>query len=144
MPCLGCLKKYSVPPLLFCLCFPPGPTSRRRDSAAKSRLVGLCLQQCQGMQSMSCPVTRVCVPRSTSPELDRTRQAPWGAGGDKCQGIGNPGTILSADARAGGGRAGDGGEKGGWKVATLGWKNLEEYKGERDEKGWRRRGGRRL
>lgn len=40
--------------------------------------------------------------------------------------------------RGGGGRAEDGGERGvgGWKVVTLGWKNLEEYKGVSDEKGW--------
>lgn len=23
-----------------------------------------------------------------------------------------------------------------WKVVTVGWKNLEEYKGESNEKGW--------
>lgn len=34
-------------------------------------------------------------------------------------------------------------KEGGWKVATLGWKNLDEHKGESDEKGWQE-GGRRL
>lgn len=39
--------------------------------------------------------------------------------------------------RGGGGRAGDGGEsgEGGWKVLTFGWKNLEEYETESNEKG---------
>lgn len=54
----------------------------------------------------------------------------------RCQDIGNHGTIFS-NAWGGGGRVRGGGERrGGWKVATLGWKNLEEYKGESNEKGW--------
>lgn len=89
MPCLGCLKKYSVPPLLICLCFPPGPTSRRRDSAAKLRLVFAAVAR--DAERVLPFHTSVCTPVST--ELGQLRAAPhlpWGCGG----------SLLQGDARA--------------------------------------------
>lgn len=77
---------------------------------------------------MSCPVTRVCAharaPTSTAlgqlragADLPATLRAQGLPAPGRCQGIGNRGTILSADARGGGGgRAGDGGEREGGRL----------------------------